>query len=368
MKKTILLSFVVIGILSIYFLSPFEGNSKEQAVTEVVKVSKRVKMAQDFIASLKADQKSLALFDLKDEERFNWHYIPRERKGLDLRNMDEGQKVKAFALLNSYLSDQGMEKAKGIMQLEVILKAIENLPADNDRRHPEKYYFSIFGNPSDETPWGWRVEGHHLSLNFTSVSDELMVTPAFMGSNPAKVPSGEKKGFRILKDEEDFGRSLIKMLTADQQKIAIISKDAPDDILTGQVIKERLEKFSGLKFTDMTETQKAQMKKLLNLYLSNMEKDIAKTQMQIIQDAGGFDELYFAWAGSLEVGDRHYYRVHGPTFVIEYDNTQNDANHVHTVFRDFTSDFGEDLLAKHYSESDAGHGHSHDPGEESHTH
>ncbi|CAN0336007.1 unnamed protein product [Chrysoparadoxa australica] len=153
------------------------------------------------------------------------------------------------------------------MQLELILKPLENLPPENDRRHPEKYYFSIFGNPSDETPWGWRLEGHHMSFNFTSVSNELMVTPAFLGSNPAKVPSGEQKGLRILKDEEDFGRALVKMLTADQQKVAIIAEDAPDDIITGQVLKERLEEFSGLKFTDMTLAQQTQLQKLLDLYL-----------------------------------------------------------------------------------------------------
>lgn len=366
MKKTILLAVVAVGVLSLYFINPFE-KSEQPANTNAVEASTRVKAAMDFINALDGSQKSKALFDFNDEERYNWHFIPREREGLDLRNMNEAQKVKAFGLLNTFLSDQGVAKAKSIMQLEIILKALENLPPENDRRHPEKYYFSIFGQPSDTKPWGWRLEGHHLSINFTSVTGEVTVTPAFWGANPANVPSGDKKGMRILKDEEDLGRALVKLLNPSQQKVAIIMEDAPDDVVTGADRKASLEKFSGLKFTEMNAAQQTLVQQILDLVFSNVTPDIAKAQMKVMQEAGGMDALYFAWAGSLEVGARHYYRVHGPTILIEYDNTQNDANHIHFVWRDLTNDFGEDLLAKHYKESGSGHGHSHGPGSD-HTH
>ncbi|MEQ8336231.1 MAG: DUF3500 domain-containing protein [Cyclobacteriaceae bacterium] len=366
MKKTILLTVVGVAALSAYFIYAFE--SKEQpAAEQTEKASTRVQAANDFINSLDGNQKSKAIFDFKDEERYNWHFIPREREGLDLRNMNQEQKIKAFALLNTFLSDKGVEKAKSIMQLEIILKALENLPPENDRRHPEKYYFSIFGQPTDTKPWGWRLEGHHLSINFTSVTGEVTVTPAFWGANPANVPSGDKKGLRVLKDEEDLGRGLVKLLSPDQQKVAIIMEDAPDDVVTGADRKASLEKFSGLKYTDMNAAQQTLVQQILELVFSNVTPDIAKAQMQVLQEAGGMDALYFAWAGSLEVGKRHYYRVHGPSILVEYDNTQNDANHIHFVWRDLTNDFGEDLLAKHYKESGSGHGHSHGPGSD-HTH
>ncbi|XOV95209.1 MAG: DUF3500 domain-containing protein [Bacteroidota bacterium] len=360
MKKTLILAVVAAGVLSVYFLYPFDKS--EQAVTvNESKVSARVKAANDFVGSLDGSQKSLALFDFNDEERYNWHFIPRERKGLDLRNMNEGQKVKAFALLNTFLTDKGVAKAKSIMQLENVLKVLENQPPDSDRRHPEKYYFSIFGQPSDDAPWGWRLEGHHLSINFTSVTGDVTVTPAFWGANPANVPSGEKKGLRVLKDEEDLGRALVTMLDDDQKKITIIMEDAPDDVVTSADRKAVLESFSGLKYTEMNAAQQTLVKQILDLVFSNVSDDIVKAQSKKLQDAGGMDELYFAWAGSLEVGKRHYYRVHGPSILIEYDNTQNDANHIHFVWRDLTDDFGEDLLAKHYATSDAGHGHDHGP-------
>ncbi len=363
--KKILIQAMVIAVAASSCLIGCQSKSQSQDQSGEqpnAKASKRVEAAQDFINSLEASQKSMALFEFEDEERFNWHFIPREREGLDLRNMNESQKSKAFALLNTFLTDKGVEKARSIMQLEIILKALENLPPENDRRHPEKYYFSIFGNPSDDSPWGWRLEGHHLSLNFTSITDEVTVTPAFWGSNPAKVPSGEKKGMRVLKDEEDLGRALINMMSAEQKEVAIIMEDAPDDVITSADRKAMIAEFSGVNYKDMTDQQKDQVKKILDLVFSNVKPDIVEARKEELAAAGGMDALYFAWAGSLEVGERHYYRVHGPSILIEYDNTQNDANHIHFVWRDLNNDFGEDLLSKHYEESGADHGHSHGPG------
>ena len=357
MKKTLLLSLVVVIILGLYFWSPFEGQSKASVAENPKKESPRVKAANAFIKSLSEDLKADALFEFTDEERFNWHFIPREREGLDLRKMNQDQREKAFALLASYLSDEGIAKAKSVMSLEGVLKILENRKESDDTRDPEKYFFSIFGTPTDDQPWGWRMEGHHLSFNFTSVSNEISVTPAFMGANPGKVPSGEKKGLRVLRAEEDMGRAFVKSLTSEQQKTAIISKEAPDEVVTGAARKASLEKFEGIKFNALNASQQKDLQALLDLYLGMMEKDIAKVQFKKVMDAGGLESLYFAWAGDLEVGDRHYYRIHGPTILIEYDNTQNDANHVHVVWRDLTDDFGEDLLAKHYQTSGSGHGH-----------
>ncbi|GEO04710.1 hypothetical protein AAE02nite_23740 [Adhaeribacter aerolatus] len=309
-----------------------------------------VQAAQVFLQSLTPGQQQQAVFEFSDEERFNWHFVPRERKGLPLKEMDVRQRELAMALLQKTLSEQGYGKAKAIMELEVILKALENRPPDDTYRDPDKYYFSIFGNPTAQDPWGWRVEGHHLSLNFSSITGQVISqTPAFMGANPAIVPDGPAKGKQILKQEAALGFTLLHSFSAEQLKTVVIAEKAPNEIVTGNARKAMLEKPVGLRYPQMTPAQQKIFSQLLQLYLNNYQQDLARALRQKVEKAG-MDNMYFAWAGSPEpgAGKPHYYRIHSPVILIEYDNSQNNANHVHTVIRDLTNDFGEDALKVHY--------------------
>ena len=273
------------------------------------------------------------------------------RKGLPLKEMNEKQQELAFEMLETGLSETGYEKANKIIALENVLTVMEDRKPGNDWRNPELYYVAVFGDPSTKTPWGWRFEGHHLSLNYTSVDKEIAVTPAFFGTNPHKIPIGENKGTRILAKEEDLGRALLHSFSDAQRKKAIVSTEAYADIVTGTAPKATLDKMEGLPAAEMTPVQQKSLEQLIFLYLNNMQSDIAEREWEQVQQEG-FDKLHFAWAGGLKVGEKHYYRIHGPRFLIEYDNVQNEGNHVHTILRDLDNDFGEDLLRKHYHEHD----------------
>lgn len=310
--------------------------------------------ASAFLNTLDSDTRARAQFPFESEERFDWHYVPRERLGLPLADMTLDQRRAAHALMHTALSTQGYLKATSIMRLEEILKQIGDAPATRD---PERYYFSIFGTPAGDQPWGWRLDGHHLSLNYSSATDELMaVTPEFMGSNPAEVRTGPYAGLRVLGAEEDLARDLLKSLSPAQLQKAVILTEAPRDIITGNSRKVNLTTFDGLPASEMTPAQRVLLLHLIHEYTHNMRDDVAKAQDEKIQRAG-IDKLYFAWAGGLEHGQPHYYRIHGPTVLFEYDNTQSDANHIHSVWRDLTDDFGGDLLARHYHNAGPEHGH-----------
>ena len=303
--------------------------------------------AQHFLASLTPEQRAQAAFPFQADERQNWHFIPKERKGLPLLDMQPQQKALAHALLAAGLSQQGYIKAVSIMSLEDVLRIIEN--ADPNYRNPQKYYFSIFGEPSDTGTWGYRVEGHHLSQNFTVVNGKIADTPSFFGSNPAEVREGPRKGLRILAAEEDLARDLLESLTPDQKKIAIVTDKAYPDILTMASRKAALEgQPSGLSAAKMTTKQFDLLQTLLSDYAQNVPEQLAQTRLEHIKNAG--TNLFFAWAGVEERGGPHYYRIQSPAFLIEYDNTQNNANHIHSVWRDFNGDFGLDLLAMHYQQ------------------
>jgi hypothetical protein len=304
--------------------------------------------AQHFLASLTADQRAKATFTFNHDERLNWHYIPKERKGLPLLEMTPPQKALAQALLSAGLSQQGYIKAVTIMSLEDVLRIMEN--DDGNRRNPEKYYFSIFGEPSDTGTWGFRVEGHHLSQNFTVVNGKVSDAPSFFGANPAEVREGPRKGLRTLAAEEDLGRDLLESLTPEQKKVAIVTTEAYKDILTEASRKAALEgQPSGLSATKMTKKQFDLLETLIASYAQNLPDQLAQARMEQLKKAG--TNVFFAWAGVEERGGPHYYRIQAPAFLIEYDNTQNNANHIHSVWRDFNGDFGLDLLALHYQAS-----------------
>lgn len=297
-----------------------------------------------FLEALGPDLRAKAVLPFDGMARTDWHFVPRTRPGLTFGEMNDAQRAAAHALLRSALSSAGYLKVTGIVELEGVLRDIESNPG----RDAGKYTIAIYGDPAGAGPWGWKVEGHHLSLNFTSTTREVVATtPSFLGAQPAEVKSGPRAGWRVLAAEEDLARALVKGLSAEQATQAVISTTAPADIVLapGRDV-ERLEP-AGLTWTAMTQDQRDLLWRLVREYAETLEHDLASAQLARITQAG-VEKISFAWAGGLESGQGHYYRIQGPTFVIEYDNTQNNANHVHTVWHDRERDFGRDLLGEHY--------------------
>jgi hypothetical protein len=305
--------------------------------------------ANKFLGSLTAEQKARATFAFADEERMRWHFIPNEmfpRKGLTIKEMTEPQRQLAHALLKTGVSQKGYLAVTQIMSLEDILKVVENA---NGRfaRNKEEYYFSVFGTPSAKGPWGWRVEGHHVSLRFAVVNGTTIAsTPSFLGTNPAEIREGERKGLRVLAAREDTARALVESLDAAQQKTAILPIAAPGDILTMNNNDIKPLENNGVMMSALSAKRKDLLMQVIDAYIGTMEADIASERLAALKSAG-LDAVRFAWAGETARGKKHYYRVQGPTFLIEYDNTQNDGNHIHSVWRDFNGDFGTDLLREH---------------------
>jgi Protein of unknown function (DUF3500) len=306
--------------------------------------------ADRLLGALSPEQRQQAAFAFDAAERTNWHYIPRERKGLPLKQMNEEQRKLARELLRSGLSQRGYLTATSIMDLETILGDLEqrtNSPERRIVRDPELYFFSVFGTPSGREAWGWRVEGHHISLNFTVANGTAVAsTPSFFGTNPAEVPEGTKKGMRILAQEEDAGRALLLAFDEARRAKATINATAPNDIVTTNSVKIDPLAPPGVTAAEMTPAQRDLLMKLIDVYTSSMAGDVAADRMARIRKAG-VEKIAFAWAGASEHGKKHYYRVQGPTFLVEYDNTQNDANHIHSVWREFDGDFGRDILREH---------------------
>jgi hypothetical protein len=306
--------------------------------------------ARAYLASLTPEQKAHATFSLDSDERLNWHFIPIERKGVALREMTGAQKHLAEALLSAGLSQQGVIKAHTIMSLDDILREKEQGTKGSPERDAEKYYVSIFGEPSEQGTWGYRFEGHHISMNFTIVNGRIASSPSFFGANPAEVKDGPRKGLRALRYEEDLARDFMKSLTDAQRATAIVDKQALKDIITFDTRKAALSgQPNGLAFSQLTAKQKDALTALVNEYASNFPGQIAEARMEQFRKTQA--KAYFAWTGGIEPGQPHYYRVQTPAFLIEYDKTQDNANHIHSVWRDFDGDFGLDLLAEHYKSS-----------------
>jgi hypothetical protein len=304
--------------------------------------------ANAFLKSLPADLRGATQFKLDAPERHDWHFVPRSRVGASLLKLDDNQAELLGPLLSTALSPEGLLSARGIIKHENILRRVETERGiDATRRDPGLYYTTVFGTPSAASPWSWRFEGHHLSLNVAQLPGQPpAVGPLFMGANPARVPSGPNEGFRLLAAEEDLGRALIRMLPAERRQVALIRETAFADILTGNDREVKLE-LAGLPAADMTAEERQALRALIELYAGRLIESSSKDVLARVERAG-FEKLRFAWAGGLEPGQPHYYRVHGPTLLIEYDDTQNDANHIHTVYRDLDRDFGGDLLRAHY--------------------
>jgi hypothetical protein len=321
-----------------------------QADTDVRDAMARA--ANALLAALDASKQRRVSFAFGDTERVNWHYVPRRRQGLPFKEMPPPARASTHELMKTALSAGGYEKAANVIRLEEVLRQLESLGFFRD---PENYYVSIFGTPGTAGPWGWRLEGHHLSLNFTIVPGRsVAVTPAFMGANPATVRSGPLQGLRTLKDEQDFGLALAQSLSPSLQPKAMIATSSLGDIVSGPGRTETLKAPTGLAFGELSPGQRALAVRLVETYARNMRPEIAEHELRAMRDAG-VERIHFAWAGPIDPARPHYYRLHGPTVLIEYDNTQNDANHIHSVWHDPRNSFGADLLRAHYR---SGHHHA----------
>jgi hypothetical protein len=306
--------------------------------------------AKAFIDGLSAEQRTAAVIPYDDAKRLDWHFIPKaERKGVQIKDMNEQQRKLAHALLASGLSHLGYDKAVTVMSLEEILRDLEKARANAPIRDHERYYFTIFGQPGATGKWGWSVEGHHLSLNF-AVSDGQVATttPTFYGANPATVMGdygvGPKKGTRVLQKEEELAFALLRSLDAQQRQTAMIADKAPNDIRGPVGPQAPQSAAQGLSAKAMKEEQQKTLRALITSYTDNMKPEVAAARWDAIE-RGGFDAIHFAWAGADKPGVGHYYVVQGPSFLIEFVNVQpdsagNPANHIHSVWRNMGGDFG----------------------------
>ena len=303
--------------------------------------------ASGFLRTLSPDLRKQAQLPFDSDARVTWNYVPTARAGVALKSLDETQRRAAMQLLRAGLSERGYAKAETIRVLEAVLREMEG-----NFRDPEGYYFAIFGEPSATGTWGWRYEGHHLSQNWTIVAGKAIASsPQFFGANPAEIRQGKLAGTRPLAAEEDLAFALLRSLDDRQRGTAVIAQRAPSDIATTNAREAVMTDGRGLAYRDMTPPQRAQLMALVEEHAGAQVAPLAQERLARLR-AAGLDAIRFAWMGSLERNQAgHYYRIVGPTFLIEFDNTQNRANHIHQVWRDFKGDFGRDLLAEHYRKS-----------------
>ena len=310
-----------------------------------------------FVSSLSVQQRNNGIYAFDDEERFNWHFIPRDRKGVPFRSMNDSQRGAAQELLKTFFSAKGYQRAEAVRSLESVLAEIEvNGRFDRD---PELYFLTVFGTPGLDNNWALRYEGHHLAYNWTFVSGiGIASSPQFFGSNPAEVRAGSMAGTRVLAAEEDLGRDLVSSLSSDQRKGTILDIEVPGDIFTAAEKEIGPLENSGISYQDLDSRQRRMLIALIDELASMQPEVIADARMEVIRSEG-WDDIKFVWIGGIERGDPHYFRVQGAGFLIEYDNTQNNANHVHLVWRDFAGDFGRDLIRMHYQAAASGYGSIH---------
>ncbi len=304
------------------------------------------KAARAWLSALTAAQLQRARLDWSDPLRTSWHYVPRSRPGIALREMSAAQVAAAWDLISSLLSARGLEQVRAQLMLE---RTLGELTHNASFRDPGNYALVLFGDAAANAPWCWRFEGHHLSLTtVVAPGHGLAVTPVFFGANPATVPARHAHaGFRLLGAEEDAAFGLIRSLEGSARGQALIADRALGDIVAGPGRELSLQRFEGIVLAALTERQRDGVMRLLELYAGSMREEIATSALARLRQAG-VEQLHFAWAGSLERGRPHYFRVHGPTVLVEYDNTQDGANHVHSVWIDPNMVFGRDLLQAHY--------------------
>jgi len=296
--------------------------------------------AERFLASLSKEQTTKATYSFDAPERLDWHFIPRARKGLPIKEMSGEQRALAFGLIQSGTAASGFPKVTTIMSLEAILRELEK--GRGPVRDPELYYLTIFGAPTNRGRWGWRIEGHHISLNFVLEDGKIVgATPAFFGSNPGEVRQGPRQGLRTLADREDRALRLLQALDENQRKTATFSSEAPHEIrdVTPPHSQPVTDPAVGVAYADLNGDQRSMLRALFESYAQDMTDEVATAWLGEIRRAG-FETIRFTWAGPADRSSPHAYRVQGPTFLIEFNNTQNGANHIHSVWRNMLGDFG----------------------------
>lgn len=307
--------------------------------------------AKIFISTLTPEQRQSAVLPFFKFSPPEWHFFPASmlpRPGVFIKDLGIVQKAKLDDFIREYLSMSGYRRTKEIMELENVLRELQ---PQNPHRIPENYSIAVYGTPHPDSVWAWTLEGHHLSLHFTVVKDKTSFAPFFFGTNPAEVKEGPSKGKRVIAAEEDIAFEFMHSLTPEQSQKAIFQATAFKEIVTANATQVSPLDPAGIAIGELQATQKDILLKLLNIYLSSMRNDLALKRFERIQSED-LDAMRFGWAGAVEKGKPHYYRIQGKTFLIEFDNIQNDANHIHIVWRDFDGDFGRDLLREHYMTSD----------------
>ena len=334
----ILISLLLLGLA-------VTGIAQDKAHPSASVAAKMRESAERLLAALPEKSRAQAMRPFEDRDRLDWHYTPRSRNGISFKELDTAGRDAVHGLLRIALSAAGYRKVVNIIELELVLREIETFGLMRD---PERYHLTVYGQPDRAQRWGWRFEGHHISLNFTLAGEKMAVdTPSFLGANPATVTAGSKKGLRALGEEHDVGWALLEALNDVQRREAVFEARTYGDIVTGN--KDRVERLSdaGIPAAKLDEKQRALLWKVVETYARNFEPGLAEARLARAKQ-GGMEAIRFGWAGSTARGRPHYYRVQGPLFLIEYDASQNDGNHTHTVWRDFSGDFGRDLLREHY--------------------
>lgn len=307
--------------------------------------------ANHFIQLLDDAQRAKAVYPFDTTERYRFHFVPQDdRKGISINELNAAQQNAVQELLKACLNKSTVSQINEIRQLDILLKELEHRKPEDHFRDPGKYFITIFGTPTDHTIWGWRFEGHHVAFHFSADKNQLVAgTPSFLGSNPGTVLDGPQKGKTVLEKETELGFELLHALSPVELKKAMIDTAAPADIITANNRKAMIEQPAGIRYNEMSKANQQRFLQLLNLYVHRYTKLFADEMMQQIEKAG-LDNCWFSWAGYSQhvLGHPYYYRIQGPTIIIEYDNTQNNANHIHTVVRDLTNDFGGDILLEHY--------------------
>lgn len=310
-----------------------------------------------WLSTLDAEQRAGATFPFSSEERVAWGFVPGDRTGLALGKLADAQREAALDIVRAGLSGRGATEVQGVIALEPILGELEQAGGRGNwmRRESGRYWMAVFGDPAADAPWAWRLEGHHVSVRSTVADGRVVsVTPSFLGANPATVPSGRLAGHRVLDGEETLARAVLASLTPEERTIAIVDPVAPPEIMSGTGRRADVGRVPmGVTRERLGRLGREALDRLIRHYLDRAPDAFAGEVWERLGDAG-LDAVSFAWAGPDRPGEGHYYAIQGPTLMIEYDNTQNGANHIHSVWRDTANDWGDDVLAEHYRTSHRG--------------
>lgn len=309
--------------------------------------------ATKFLATLDAGQRAKAALDFASAERATWGFVPNEYPGLGVRDMSVVQRRAAHDLLRAVASQAGYLTVTSVMALDDLLRQLEERGGKAaPHRDAERYYLAVFGDPAAAQPWAFRLQGHHVSVNCSvdPPRGAVSATPLFLGTNPAEVRDGAKAGSRVLGDVEDLGFALLHSLDATQRERALLPGAVPADVVLGPArADDSLGEPAGLPAAQLNPEQLARLRELVARVVDRLRPELAAAELARVRVA----ELHFAWCGAQQPGAAHYFRLHGRDFVFEYDNVQNNANHVHTVWRSPGRDFGRDWLGEHYRKEHA---------------